>query len=222
MTDLWLDPIPEWLHAEAAQRFAEGDVLGFLRLADNLSSLHLVAFNQPHLLDRGIYEAALLHALTATRVNNRPWSASALSILVGRADPARLRAAGDPLPGPGPFTVFRGVAGRGRSRMVRGISWTLSLSVAAWFANRWARPDPAVYSMTVESAQVLAYVHEGGREEAEVLIMPTSVLKPRRHLDGPRLAELAEERSETVRRENEERLERLETRWAEMHQAPKS
>jgi len=40
-----------------------------------------------------------------------------------QADRARLRALGDALPGPGPFTLFRGVAGRGAKRRVRGLSW---------------------------------------------------------------------------------------------------
>jgi hypothetical protein len=55
------------------------------------------------------------------------------------------RTTGDLLPGTGPFTVFRGVSGRGRARRIRGLPWTSSLSQAAWFAARGTGIDPAVY-----------------------------------------------------------------------------
>lgn len=211
MTTLWLDPIPENLRAEAGQRFADGDVLRFLGLASNTASLSLVDINQLALLDRGIYEPALLYALTMSRVNNAQWSMRELDELLGIADLGRLRAAGDPLPGPGPFTVFRGVAGRGRARRVRGLSWTLSLPLAAWFANRWAPlVDPAVYRVTVDPAQVLAYCHESGRREEEVLLMLPDRIKPQRYLDdGPKLLALAEAHEEKKHRERQEMLARL-------------
>ena len=199
---LWLDPIPSVLRATAERQFESGDWLGFLSLADNSASLTLVALNQTALLDRGIYEAALLHALTASRLNNRHWSVRELAALVARADITRLRAAGDPPPETSPLTVFRGVAGRGRARRVRGFSWSRSLPVAAWFARRagasFGLADPAVYRATVTARDVLAYVND--RREEEVFLMPTARLKPVRYLDGAALTVQAEAEDEARRR----------------------
>jgi hypothetical protein len=95
--------------------------------------------------------------------------------LVARANPKRLRAAGDPLPGIGPFTLNRGVAGRARGRRIHGLSWTSSQRVAAWIANRaasWGLPDPAVYVITVPTRAVLAYHNDRQEEEFLVRVPP--------------------------------------------------
>ncbi len=92
------------------------------------------------------------------------------SLMFQSADRARLRAEGDPLPGHGPFTIYRGVAGDEPVRRVCGLSWTASLEMAREFAERFALPDPGVYQITVEESNVLAYVNAKGEEEFIVLL----------------------------------------------------
>jgi hypothetical protein len=192
-TNLWLDPIPRVLREAAADALGVGDVVGFLAKAPNDYGLDLVSFNCRALKERGIYEAALFHALTACRLNNHRWSMYELRYLCEFADRAALRAAGEPLPGAGHFTVYRGVAGRGSARRVRGLSWTFSLPVAAWFARRSANvfqlPEPAVYRLTVTEAEVLAYANDW--DEAELLVLCDKTRRPVRCLDGAELESLA-------------------------------
>jgi len=152
-------------------------VSGFLITAGNEHSMALVSRNIEFLSARGLYEDALLDAFTAPHGNNSGWPAKHLRVLLKLADRDRLRACGDPLPGPGPFTVYRGVAGRGAARRVRGLSWTGDPGRARWFANRsglCGLHDPAVFQMTIPASAVLAYVNE--REEQEFLVLvPASV-----------------------------------------------
>ena len=194
-----------------------GNVDGFLGKAEsNTQALDLVSQNVRRLQDRGLYEAALLQALTTTRSNNATWSEQDLPMLVSFADRDRFRAAGDPLPGAGPFTVYRGVAGRGRARRVLGLSWTFSLPLAAWFARRakllYGLPDPTVFRLTVPEAQVLAYAHQGHRHEEELLVLCNRRDQPQRCLDGAELVAAAAAHDEAMRRDQEKRLARLRVR----------
>lgn len=171
--ELWLDPIPADLRPKAMASFEAGDYEGFLFLASNVYSVALVFRNASGLQDRGIYEAALLYALSATRTNNRHYTMSGLRFLLEIADPARLRAAGDPLPPGTQFEVFRGVAGRGRNRRVRGISWTLDIGKAEWFATRYELPNQAIYTGLVSESHILAYTN--ARDESEIIVLPENV-----------------------------------------------
>jgi hypothetical protein len=177
--NLWLDPIPSALQEQAVEALEAGDALGFLCLASNEYSLDLVFGNLTALRERGIYEQALAHAFIATRTNNRRWSTASLQCLFSFSDRSRLLAAGDPLPGNGPFTVYRGVAGRGSGRRVRGFSWTASHEKARWFAARSAwfgLPDPGVFRVTVEQRDVLFYSNQ--RNEQEYIILLPEKAKP--------------------------------------------
>ena len=90
------------------------------------------------------------------------------------------------MPGPGPFELFRGVAGRGRARRVRGFSWTASEKTAEWFADRageWGLHDPAVFRMEVNADNVFAYCNE--REEQEFIVDHSALKKPKRTLWKP-------------------------------------
>src|SRR5262245_45048262 len=105
-----LDRRPDVLRGQAFACLPQRDVLGFLIKADNQHALSLVAKNANLLLSPGVYEIALLHALTSSRLNSFHCPPRLLRTLVARADQKRLRTAGDPLPGPGPYTLYRGVA----------------------------------------------------------------------------------------------------------------
>lgn len=176
----WLDPIPERLRGDAVRYLDEGAVGRFLACANKPAWVALVAMNRDEFARRGLYEAALFAALTRRRLNARHVPLDVLRALVTGADRERLRqVAGEPLPGPGPFTVYRGVAGRGADRRVRGLNWTGSLDRARWFAERFAKlGDPAVYRVTVPESAVLAY--SNARAEEEFLVLLPATVRPAR------------------------------------------
>jgi hypothetical protein len=180
---LWLDPIPPILHEQAREAFQNGDGLGFLLKAPNTDSLMLVWNNVGPLRERDIYERTLLWAITTTRTNNWSFPEGCLKLLLSIADRAKLLAADDPLPGPGPFTLYRGVAGNGRARRIRGISWTATLERAIWFANRFPHlKNPTVYIADVETALVLAYVGSHRGEDEYIVDLPRSFKVRAMHL----------------------------------------
>ncbi|GAB4371902.1 MAG: hypothetical protein Kow00128_20250 [Deltaproteobacteria bacterium] len=175
-----------FLLGRANEALEERDGVGFMVLVGNERRVeHL--FDNLHLLrDRGMYESALHETYTSQ------WTNPALRLPVPHhvwrfffsiADRDRLRACGDPLPGPGPFTLYRGVSGRGKARRVKGFSWTGRQDVARWFAGLMAYgdgrnlPDPAVFVATVPESAVLFYTD--GRNEEEYVIFPDGI-NPRR------------------------------------------
>lgn len=127
-----------------------------------------------------MFEEALLDALTSVSVNNHNVPLVDLKALFFHADRNRLRAAGDPLPGPGPFTLYRGVSGKGKARRVRGLSWTASRDIAWWFAKRYTRlcpdyfTDPAVFEVTVDAVEVLVYTQYSNEQEF-IVDLPDSI-----------------------------------------------
>ncbi len=183
--EVWLDPISHHLRARAVTCLDAGDVIGFLSSASNECGLDLVWNNQWQLQMRGIYEPTLLQAYTGTRTSSRTLSPAKLRTLFRIASPARLRAAGEPLPGRGPFTLYRGVAGVGRARSLRGLSWTASKEQAFWFALRYGLQHPAVFRVTAREEDVLAY--DNSRQEQEFILE----LSPRHRLVRVELEEVA-------------------------------
>lgn len=176
---MWLKPIPDGLRAEAVARLQAGDVCGFLGLASNTDGLDLIVKNFEMFHSSGRYEQALLWAFTITRTSHAHFPLEVLKTLFECADRTRLRAAGDPLPGSGPFTLYRGVGGVGRGRRVRGLSWSASEERARWFADRakaFGLPDPAVFRVTVDDRDVLAYVDD--REEQEFIVLLPARSRP--------------------------------------------
>lgn len=162
------EPDPLLQYAEAAA--ARGDVDELLMWLDNTAELYFVLDNLAWLKTLGKYEHALFNAYVDTRLNFSHWQLSMLRFLFRHADRPALLAAGDPLPGPGPFTVFRGVAGRGAKRRLRGLSWTADRDKAIWFAKRFAVTGiegPAVFQTEIEAARVYAYTN--GRSEQEFI-----------------------------------------------------
>lgn len=167
-----LTGIPGVLREQAIDALAARNASGFFLKADNLLSLDLLWRNRCLFASLGIFEAALLDAYQAPRTNCHHVPATRLRGLFASADRCRLREAGSPLPTPGPFTLFRGVAGNGRARRVRGLSWTSDRAVAEWFAVRaqlMGLKSPAVYRAVVPTRHVLAYITD--REESEFLVL---------------------------------------------------
>lgn len=177
---LWLDPIPPGSYAQALAGLEAKDVERFLISASsNEYHVDLVFHNARALIARGLYEEALISAWSSTRTNNRRWPLEVLRTMFERGDPGLLRAAGEPLPGPGPYTLYRGVAGVGPARRVRGLSWTASRERAQWFAHRYDwLADPTVYQVTVPESDVLAYVDT--REENEFVVLLPATARPKR------------------------------------------
>jgi hypothetical protein len=171
--------VPAPIRDLAQEALKDKDAVRFCSLVDNLYAVAHVLLNVGALKRAEIYEAALLDALVASRINNLRYSLPELKKLLSIADRGKLRAAGDPLPGPGPFTLYRGVAGVGAARRVRGLHWTSDENQASWFAT-WIKglAAPTVYTITVNADDVLAYTN--GREEREFIVDVPANLRPRR------------------------------------------
>ncbi len=131
---LQLRLFPEFLRDQARACYETGDALGFLCLAENTAGMAIVIENAYALKRADMYEACLLDAIVSTRTNNYWVTRKQWTDLFNFADLAQLRAAGDPLPHAGPFTLYRGT--HGDRRYVRGVSWTLDLEQAKWFMGR--------------------------------------------------------------------------------------
>jgi hypothetical protein len=200
MMNWWLDPIPEPLRDGAVAAAESGDMIGFLITASNECGLELVFWNTERLQRLGVYERALLDAFSSTRTNNSGFGLGNLRRMFERADRSRLREAGDALPASGPFMLYRGVAGRGRARYARGLSWTASLADAKWFAVRYAvdfpspfafLENPAVYRTIVDADDVLACVND--RKEQEFIVLLPKSNHPKLLLDAAALRAAADE-----------------------------
>lgn len=163
----------EVMREHALRALRENDVGAFLITVSSDARLALVCDNMHLLRQRGLYEEALLMAYSGCRVNHRNWSASVLQYLFGFADRDKLREVGDPLPGAGPFTIYRGVSGVGAARRLRGLSWTGSLDIACWFACRFPLGTPAVVTATIDAADVYACITD--RDEDEFVCRPAKV-----------------------------------------------
>jgi hypothetical protein len=156
------------MRCDAAMRALNaGDIFNFFSVATDEDSLWLLLSNRRNFQQLGLYEQAALYAFKVSRTNDyRIWYD--LATMFDWADRKRLREAGQPLPSAGPFTVYRGVAGQGRDRRVRGYSWTLSFENAQQAANQsWARhglAKPAVYRTTAKEQDVLACIKDGQEE----------------------------------------------------------
>jgi hypothetical protein len=199
--------------SQAREAFRDGDPRGFVISAiDRGYALDLVADNLRPLTARGIYEQCLVIAFTNCRDNNRNWSASALDYLFNRADRSALRASGDPLPGQGPFRLYRGIAGMGRARRRRGYSWSSSLNVACWFAMRFVLPSPAVLTAEVKNEDVLAYFADGS--EDEFLCKPTQITTVKIAFDEIRAR--ATQQTDFIRNNNAAKFQQWKSRMSDV------
>ena len=79
--------------------------------------------------------------------------------------------------------MYRGVAGVGSKRRVRGYSWSLDENVARRFAEIRAGmglSNPAVYRATIDRQYVLANIGNDYRQESELLLLPFHLAKIKR------------------------------------------
>jgi hypothetical protein len=129
--------------------------------------------------DKAALAKAVLAAINMRKGNNCRTPEAEIHSWLRRVGRDQMLAAGDPLPGPGPFVLCRGVAGVGRQRRPRGVSWTDSIDTARWFANRFPRlEDPAILTMTIDAEHIYAY--DSGRNEREFIVSVPPDVKPSR------------------------------------------
>jgi hypothetical protein len=176
---VWIEPIPAALRERAIERLRMRDADRFLSYADNMTGLLLVFRNIEVLKALDVYECALVRAFQMVRVNTYLAGLSPRDVahLFALADRKRLLLAGTAPPAAGPFTVYRGVGGRGPARQVRGLAWTGSLDRAIAFAERaraFGLADPGVYRVTVPFDCLLAYLADRGEDEY-VLRLPAAI-----------------------------------------------
>lgn len=174
--------VEPWAMDIALEKWHQGEDLDVMTFMSNQTGLVFVADNLHLLIKRGTYEECLLSAYTGCRVNWSGQSLHGLAFMFRIANREKLLSLGDPLPLGSHLTVFRGVAGIGRARRVRGLSWTADPHCAAWFAARFVKTgmlgDAAVFTITARRDDVLCYVDD--RSEQEFLIFPHSGVKPKR------------------------------------------
>jgi hypothetical protein len=154
--ELSVDLIVPAHRAGAIGALLEGDWRYFFRapLMHGASQVDLLVKNAGFLREQGLWERAIIYAYTRSGRDRRPLKS--LRWLLESADREELRDSGDPLPGPGPFTVYRGV---GAAHRLTGPSWTNSLTLAAIFAAIAPGREPSVYVTTVPAEEVFFYKH---------------------------------------------------------------
>ncbi len=153
---------------ERAYKYIEnGEAEKILLLANSCCGLRIVDDNLRFFKSRGCYEIALLMAYVGTRTNWINWQLKDIAYLFNVADKKKLLASGDFLPDRDTFTLYRGVAGLGPKRRVRGLSWTGNIDTAMWFAERFKNVlhDPAVFQVKVPRKWIMAYSNDRNEDE---------------------------------------------------------
>jgi len=152
------------------------EVLRTYSWSDSSKVIDVVIDNDKTLRKAGLLEDAFVDAWCMAKNGIPNWDITFTHAFFSTLCPERLRAAGDPLPEGSCFEVFRGVAGYGTARRVRGYSWTGDLTIARHFARlraeRYRLPGPAVYRARIRREHVFAYIDESGRNEQEFLLWP--------------------------------------------------
>ncbi len=135
---------------------------------------------QDCLAREGQLEQNLIAALVFVPTNNHRVSLAEIERTLRTCDRERLRACGHPLPEMGSFPAFRGVSGWGKFRHQSGMSWTMYLPVAYWFAVRYKLTDPAVVYVTeIELGTNLLLRESGGRAGVDCTGAATRLLSGR-------------------------------------------
>lgn len=184
----------------------DSDIVGFLlRWFDSTTRLDFVVDHILELRKCELFEEALLPAWIGAKTNVHNWTRGFTQDIFAFCDRDRLLAAGQPLPGSGPFELYRGVAWKGAARRKYGISWTSSLARARWFAawyiDRYKLPDPSVYRTVVEKKDVIAYSNDGQEEEFLVLLAPNHKIEIFERLSETAVAEYLDAESKRARQQ---------------------
>jgi hypothetical protein len=160
------------------------EVLKEYAWADSVQVMDIVLDNWPVLRDAGLLEEAFLNAWCTQKFGFPNWTNAFCDAILGLLQREKLLNAGDPMPPGDSFVVYRGVAGVGRKRRVRGYSWSGDIGVARLFAeiraHRGLLPNPAIYRAEIRREHVLAYINESGRNEQEFLLLPRYLSKIKR------------------------------------------
>ena len=159
--------VPVDVRRQFQKYFDDGDGRGIVFLVGG-NSLRFVLDNVRALKARGIYEPALVTACTHAAPSWWNWPLNVLDWMFRRASRTKLLNWGDPLPLGESYTLYRGVAGKGKCRHVSGMSWTCDFEKAKWFACRFSQPDPVVYKTVARRDEVYCYLAD--REEHDFLL----------------------------------------------------
>lgn len=172
--------ISDVLHGMANEAWEKDDIEGMMLYMGDEKRLFFVENSFKALKEKGLYEKALLCAWVSVKHNwTMYFDAEELEFLFLMADREKLYDSGDALPDKDEFTLYRGIAGEGRMRNERGLSWTSSPNTAAWFATRFEHlADPAVYTITVDRKDI--YVYTENRNEEEYIVNLPRELTPQR------------------------------------------
>ncbi len=166
---IWRDPIEDHigktLDAVMARVIADIGPEGFRRsnywrLVDLVEDCDFMMVQQPE-----DYADDLVSAFLDANITNHHFPEWLLPWMFDIAEREDLRAAGDPLPGAGPFTLYRAVAGKMSARRVRGLSWSETCDYPMCFeeqAQHLGLHDPAIYKVTVDASDVLTYIKRAG------------------------------------------------------------
>lgn len=206
------DSANDWVEAfQAILDRRDSDIEEFLcRWFSSTDRLDFVLDHRAELMRYGLFEQGLFSSWIGARTNVRNWRGRFAQYIFGRCDRDRLLAAGQPLPGSGPFVLYRGVGGKGAARRKRGISWTSSLAkarwFAAWYADRFELPDPTVYRTVVGEKEVLAFSNDRQEEEFLVLLKPNHKVEIFERLSETAVAECLAAEARRTRQELEEFL----------------
>jgi hypothetical protein len=204
------DAANDWEEAfQAILDRRDSDIDGFLlRWFSSTTRLDFVVDHMAELRRCGLFEQGLLWAWIDAKTNIRNWTRGFTRGIFALCDRDRLLAAGQSLPGSGPFELYRGVAGKGAARRKRGVSWTSSIARARWFAawyvDRYKLPDPSVYRTVVDKRDVIAYSNERQEEEFLLLLKPNHEIDIFERLSETAIAEYLDAESRRARQELKE------------------
>lgn len=171
--ELDLSSIEEVCVASAEKEFLKGDGKRFAGTGySQKACLTIVADNVDALLERGIFEPALIAGYTGGKTNHAHIELEEIEELFSLADREALRKCGDPLPPEEPFKLYRGVSGENGLDRKRGFSWTSDLAVACSFAFG-SGGNQHVFVAICSAEEILCFVKD--RDEEEFIIQPTQV-----------------------------------------------
>lgn len=152
--------------------------LDILKRSEDVGEMLFIHINKPHRVSILDFIGGLLSDEEFGKLLREAWTdvewpgqhgINNLIRMFDRAKPHLMtekeRAAFDALPDT--LTVYRGLQGRKAS--VRGLSWTLDLETARWFAQRWEGNRP-VYRATIAKRHCFMFTDK--RREQEIVLNP--------------------------------------------------